>query len=381
MNERLKHDLDRQLSFVAWTEDDARAVRRGMQEAKPRRRMRCVLVVALILALLGTAAVAGTQTGLVGLIRRMQYPDLPNEAQTYVQTDDVTLETDDFLVSLPEHYYDGRTLRVTVTVSPKQGRRLLYTYGVSTYDPWQKLIQLDKLDADPGDTRTIQDMFGAFDKVHSVHLNLLCDGVVLQENDPFVYFTRDFAFDPASCTLTFFLQARFEEELPQRRMELKMTVYENVEGMLTNHQRLLHDMTVTANTPHEVYACTVPSDYPEAGVRINSLTLKVYPQDIYYTIDFTMLEWKGEWYKRANSPAIWFMFYKSVPEDGAVADYLDTGLRGLHNMRKIDEEHSVATGVLARSEMNDTYYVGIMDFVQRKRLGVNPLRVHPVEDE
>lgn len=382
MNERMKQDLDRQLAPVEWTAADTHAVRLGMQEKRsPRRKLRAGLVLALLLVLMGTAAVAGTQNGLLGLIQRMQYPDLPNEAQSYIQTDDVTLETDDFLVTIPEHYYDGRTLRTTVTVRPKEGRKLLYTYGVASYEPWQKLIQLDKLNVDPNDTRTLQDMFSAFDKVHCVHLNLLCDGEVLQDRMPVVFFTRDFVFDPETCTLTFFLQARFEEQLPQREMELKMTIYENEDGMLVHHQRLLHSMTLTANTQRVVYECTEPSYYPKAGVRINSLTLEVLPQDIYYTIDFTILDWKGELYNRTKSPAIMFAFYQSIPQEGELAQYLADGLRGITNMRRIDDEHSVETGVLSRSELHDTYYICIRDFVQQKRLGVNALQVHPVDGE
>ena len=50
-------------------------------------------------------------------------------------------------------------------------------------------------------------------------------------------------------------------------------------------------------------------------------------------------------------------------------------------MRQIDDEHSIAAGVLSRSELNDTYYICIRDFVQQKRLGVNTFHVHPVNAE
>ena len=383
MNDRMKQNLDRQLCDVAWTAADTHAVRLGMlEQPAPRRKMPAALVLALVAMLMVTAAVATTQSGLLGLIQRMQYPDLPNEAQSYIQAADITLETDDFLVTIPEHYYDGRTLRTTVTVRPKEGRKLLYTYGVASYEPWQKLIQLDKLDVDPNDTRTLQDMFTAFDKVHCVHLNLVCDGVVLQESG-FIpaYYTRDFAFDPETCTLTFFLQAKFEEFLPQREMELKMTIYENEEGMLVHHQRLLHSMTLTANVQPQVYESSEPSYYPEAGVRINKLTLEVLPQDIYYTIDFTILDWKGQLYHRTKSPAIMFSFYKSIPEEGAPAEHLSSGRGSITNIRPINDEHAISAGVLSRSELNDTYYICIRDFVQQKRLGVNTFHVHPVNAE
>ena len=382
MNEQMKQDLDRQLSPVEWTEADTHAVRLGMQEkGSPRRKLRAGLVLALLLVLMGTAAVAGTQNGLLGLIQRMQYPDLPNEAQSYIQTDDVTLETDDFLVTIPEHYYDGRTLRTTVTVRPKEGRKLLYTYGVASYEPWQKLIQLDKLNVDPNDTRTLQDMFSAFDKVHSVHLNLLCDGLVLQENDIIpAYFTRDFAFDPETCTLTFFLQARFEEFLPQREMELKMTIYENEEGMLVHHQRLLHSMTLTANTQPEVYECTEPVVFPEAGVRIDKLTLKVLPQDIYYTIDYTILEWKESTF-RAGEPAIWFDFCRSMPQKGKPIDMLSIGLKGMSYYRQVEGMHFVQTGTFASSEQLNAYYLVARDMGRKIRYEANAFPVHLVDVE
>jgi len=381
MNEQMKQDLNRQLSPVEWTEADTHAVRLGMQEKRsPRRKLRAGLVLALLLVLMGTAAVAGTQNGLLGLIQRMQYPDLPNEAQSYIQTDDVTLETDDFLVTIPEHYYDGRTLRTTVTVRPKEGRKLLYTYGVASYEPWQKLVQLDKLNVDPNDTRTLQDMFSAFDKVHSVHLNLLCDDLVLQESLPFVYYTRDFAFDPETCTLTFFLQARFEEQLPQREMELKMTIYENEDGMLVHHQRLLHSMTLTATTQPEVYECTEPVIYPEAGVRIDKLTLQVLPQDIYYTIDYTILEWKESTF-RAGHPAIWFDFCRTPPQKGVPIDLLSSGLNSIHNYRPVEGMQYVQTGTLARSEFNDTCYIVARDMGRKIRYEANAFPVHLVDVE
>lgn len=381
MNEQMKQGLDRQLSSVEWTEADAHAVRLGMQEKKaPRRKLRAGLVLALLLVLMGTAAVAGTQNGLLGMIQRLQYPDLPNEAQSYIQADDITLETDDFLVTIPEHYYDGRTLRTTVTVRPKEGRKLLYTYGIATYEPWQKLIQMNKLNVDPNDTRTLQDMFSTFDKVHSVHLNLLCDGLVLQESLPFVYYTRDFAFDPETCTLTFFLQARFEENLPQREMELKMTIYENEEGMLVHHQRLLHSMTLTANTQREVYECTEPVIYPEAGVRIDKLTLQVLPQDIYYTIDYTILEWKESTF-RAGHPAIWFDFCRTPPQKGVPIDLLSSGLNSLHNYRPVEGMQYVQTGTLARSEFNDTCYIVARDMGRKIRYEANAFSVHLVAGE
>lgn len=382
MNDRMKQNLDRQLCDVAWTAADTHAVRLGMlEQPAPRRKMPAALVLALVAMLMVTAAVATSQTGLLGLIQRMQYPDLPNEAQSYIQTDGTTLETEDFLVTIPEHYYDGRTLRTTVTVRPKEGRKLLYTNGIATYEPWQKLIQLDKLDVDPNDTRTLQDMFSAFDKVHSVHLNLVCDGVVLQESG-FIsaYYTRDFAFDPETCTLTFFLQARFEEQLSQREMELKMTIYENEDGMLVHHQRLLHSMTLTANTQREVYECTEPVIYPEAGVRIDKLTLQVLPQDIYYTIDYTILEWKESTF-RAGHPAIWFSFCRTPPQKGVPIDLLSSGLNSLHNYRPVEGMQYVQTGTLARSEFNDTCYIVARDMGRKIRYEANAFPVHLVDVE
>ncbi|MBE5804671.1 MAG: hypothetical protein E7316_09190 [Clostridiales bacterium] len=378
MNDRLKHNLDRQLSVIAWTEADAHAVRSGMREdAHARRKLPAVLVLAVLLVLMVTAAVAATQSGLLGLIQRMQYPDLPADAQAYIQTDGVMLETEDFIVTIPEHYYDGRTLRTSVTVTPKEGKKLLYPIDKVT-NRWQELIHMDANDADPEDTRTVMDMFSAFEEVHSVQLLSFCDGEYLQESSPHVYYTCDYAFDPETCALTFLVQARSEESLLQRKLTQKISIYRDNVGI---PQKATHAIIMEANVKPEVYACTTPVLYPEAGVRINSLTLEVLPQDIYYTIDFTIPDWKGELYNRTNSPAIMFLFYKSIPEEGVAAEYLSSGLRSLHNMRWIDDEHSIATGVLSRSELSDTYYIAIRDFAQQKRLGVNAFHVHPVDAE
>ena len=381
MNDRMKQNLDRQLCDVAWTAADTHAVRLGMlEQPAPRRKMPAALVLALVAMLMVTAAVATTQSGLLGLIQRMQYPDLPNEAQSYIQTDGTTLETEDFLVTIPESYYDGRTIRMTVTVAPKEGRKLLYSNTVSTNSPWQRLIHMKGSDEDRSDTRTVQDLFDEFERVHSVHLNVVCDEITLVEGAVPFFYSREFAFDPETCTLTFFLQARLEENLPEREVGLKMTIYENVDGMLVHHQRLLHTILLKNTTTADMYECNEPSYFPEAGVRIDKLALEVRPQDIYYTIDYTILDWKGS-YTQRGIPSLFLWFYKTLPPQEGPAKKLSSGLNTSNCYRRVKDTQYVVTGVLARSELHDTYYIGVRDEIQKIRLGVNTFHVHPVNAE
>lgn len=379
MSDNMKQALDHQLSAVEWTAEDERRLRLRMQEEKrpARRKLPAGLVLALVAMLMVTVAIATTQNGLLGLIQRMKYPDLSSDAQEYIQIDNVTLETQDFTITIPEHYYDGRSLRTSVTIIPKEGSKLLYVYGTPTTTPWQKLICMDESNADPSDTRTIQDMVSAFKQVYSVQLLAFCDGEYLKGMDPFVWYTCDYSFDPETCALTFLLQAKFEEMLPQRELTLKTAIYRDGAGI---PQKIDHTMMLAAVAEPELYECTEPAVFAEAGVRIDKLTFEVLPQDVYYTINYTILDWKESTY-RAGHPAIWFDFCKVLPQKGVPLDLLSSGLHSLHNYRPVEGMQYVQTGTLARSEFSDTYYIVARDMGRKIRYEANAFSVHLVSAE
>lgn len=376
MTEPLRQALNSALSGLVWTERDAQRVRRGMQPAPRRRSLRLAVALTLTALLLTTVALATTQTGLWELIRRVQYPDLPPDARSAVVTVAADLSTEDFTISVPETYYDGRTLRLTVTVTPRASRTLLYTNGISTTDPWQKLISMDESDMDPTDARRMKDLFGEFDQVCTVHLQLWGDGQLLSD-DPLL-FTRNFAFDPESCTLTFLLQCGFREALPRRTFTLKADVSRNENGFLTGTQSAECTLPLEAVCAPQVLVCTEPALFAEAGVRIDRLTLEVLPQDIYYTIDYTILTWR-ESATRPGEPAIWLRFYRTVPERYGGAERLSSGLHSLAHQRPVGDMRYTLTGVLSRSELLDEYVIGAVDLTRRQLYEVNVLPVHPAD--
>lgn len=380
MKNDMKNALDSQLAPVQWTEADARAVRLAM-DAKPARSPRRFLVVALSLAimLIVTVAVAASQGGLLSLIQKMQYPDVDASTQAYIQTDAMLLETEDFNIAVPEYYYDGRSLRMIVSFTPKEGHWLLYPSGWAT-NLWQELLHMDSSDADDADTRRVQDLFDSFEQVYSIQLDVSSQGKSLADTVPAISYSRNFAFDPETCTLSFLLQTRFREDYSRRNVTLKIAIRQNDAGTLVNPQNFTHTLSLTAAAEPEVYVCTEPATFPEAGVRIDKLTLEVLPQDIYYTIDYTILEWK-ESSIQPGASAIWFRFYETLPEGNAPATVLSSGLASYAWNRSVDGMQYVQTGVLARSELHDTYYIAARDMGLKIRYESHTFQVHPVSAE
>ena len=114
------------------------------KESKPmKRKMSFGLAIAFALSTLLCCAVAiaaANRWGMLDFVDRYAVDHyIPEDAQTYVQTDVAQLENDWVTVSIRELYYDGRTSRMTVDVTPKAEHVLLVGEDTCLSDPFINL--------------------------------------------------------------------------------------------------------------------------------------------------------------------------------------------------------------------------------------------------
>jgi len=310
-----------------------------------KKKISTALVFVMAMLLLGTVALAAAgHWDLLDFVGRYGGSHVPSNAPDYIQKDMATWETNTLSVALREMYYDGRYLQAVVDVKAQDEKTLLVSGMYSTNDYYCNLLP-DVSSQE--DSRTIAQYFQecGYEKL------LLISPIITSENDA----GQDCCLQEDG-TLTFYLEAGYREPQDMRDTVFRMliqtcTAPENNQIDRSLDERVTFPLTLTV--PEGVvpitYVCNEPQDFPEAGVRIDRLTIEALPLSIYTTIEYSVMD--EEQYVSLED-ALWFEFIDpESPETLPALQRLDGGLTGSGGVEVF----------------------GNGQFIQRETLGVNEL--------
>ena len=121
--EELSYALHRQMEGVRVSPQLRRQTLDAAQgkEGRPimKRKISAALAAALIIAALSAVALAAAgHAGILDFLSRYQGAYIPDNAGDFIESDVATLDDGALTVSVRELYYDGRTARMTVGVTP-----------------------------------------------------------------------------------------------------------------------------------------------------------------------------------------------------------------------------------------------------------------------
>ena len=334
------------------------------KERKPvKKKLTMVLVFALIGALLcGVALAAASRAGVLDFIGRYAGTFIPQDAGDYVLNDVAAFEQGAVASALVrELYYDGRTVRLTVDVTPSRENTLLM--GVDTWideDPWQDLISMTWDDMDLSDTRTVADVFKEQGYAWAYNVNIYCDqeteGEIISGSEDFVL--------GEDGVLTVFSQWEFDDDQPQREITLAAALQEykaNADGAPVSTgeiNRFESPLTLTSVSRQEsgeaeVYVSEGPVLFEEIGVRVDRVSIEVKPLELYATIDMTVVD---ETLYAKTDDGLWFEFIDpSIAADELWEQRLDAGLTGNSTSGLVDGTHYRQRETLGLNELRETY--------------------------
>ncbi len=375
MNDTMKKALDCQLSQVKWTAEDAQAVCRRMQEASKTTRRKWPAGLVLVAALMLAATVALAMAQEHGLLDFLHHYNafIPCDAQQYVQTNVATFDHELVTLHVRESYYDGRTLRLTLDVVPKEANVLLLGSTARFDDAWQDVINLEAGAGDPSDTRQVKDVISPNTKLYRVSVEGKAEGV--WPMPPGHSGFENYVLDPETGVLTFYHQELFGDDQPQRRVELEVKLSQ-YPGEAKDKAVYTHTLEVTSaavETP--TYVSETVVDYPQAGAQITRLLLEVKPQEIYYAIEFTALEYQLTPHRKSS--AVLFEFVDA----GSQVKKLPYGLIGTYGVRPVGENRYVQWGTLGREELHESYQLRAYNADDRTRYETMTIPVTLVKAE
>lgn len=362
----------------------------GKEQTLMKKKLSAALVLTLILCLLMAVAVAAAhRAGLLDFIGRYSNVYVPQDAQTYVQTDVATMENELVTATVRELYYDGKVARMVVDVTPKKESILLLGEDMYPEDPWENM-KLHRGGEENQDLRSVAQVYqeGGYEAAYAVAVGLWpVDENTLSTGGVMDYYGNE------DGTLTIYQQEEYENAPETLEVNLRMSLIpwevplaEGCMPLFEQRQemnQLLHLTQTAAAT--EAYLCTQPVELPSVGVRIDGLLIEVKPQEIYATLDFTVTD--RATYDALDS-GLWFEFID--PDSAAETPYeqrLMEGLTGGGSIGALDSDdpqtavHFRQRETLGRNELHDVYTVRAFDAWEKQRFETVELVMQPATPE
>ena len=314
-----------------------------------KKKLTLVLAVALLTLLLGSAALAAaSHWGLVDFVGRYSGAHVPQDAPAYIQQNVAAWETEELTISVSEMYYDGRYLQAVVDVKPRDPSTLLVSGMYSMNDYYANL--LPDVDSQQ-DSRTIARFYreGGYGKLLALSPAVTCENDAGQD-----------CFLQEDGTLTFYLEAGYEEPLDVRDVELRLLIQtctdpENDHMDRALDKRIIYPMTL--RVPEGVipvtYICDEPQEFPEAGVRVDRLTVVALPLSLYTAIEYSVID--EERYAPLED-ALWFEFIDpAVTAEFPVQQRLDGGFTGTGGIEVVGDGRFIQRETLGVNELHGEY--------------------------
>lgn len=351
------------------------------KEPVMKRKWGVALAVALVTVLLCAVALAvAARQGMIDFLGRMS--TLPPDAADMLQYDVASQGAEGVEVNLRELYYDGRTVRAVVDVTPRAPGMLLCGVDTMMQNSWQDLISLGE--GDPSDTRTVLQVYQEEGYAHAYNVNLS-----LYEPETGYSPTRSLDFVLGEDgTLTYYMEAGYETDSAQREalLRVSVTAYGDPaqgEATLDFDARQTAELPVTliaqlpeaqGDTLENTYICTEPVVYEQVGVRIDWLLVEVRDMEIYATLQYTVID------EQTYADTFDAMIFEFIdPASTAAAPYdqrLKSGVGDSFTMPPQGDSY-VQVESLSYDELHETYTLRAFNFEDKTRYDTHTLTVHP----
>ncbi len=360
------------------------------KEQKPvmKKKISAALVFALLLIAMCAAALAVVgRWGVLDFVGR--YAVIPDDAMRYMESDVAAFENDAVCANVRELYYDGRTLRFVADVTPKDEKTLLIGTDLMLDDNYQNLFRPRVEDWDEEDRRTIRDVYAEMGYEVALSVNV---SVAEEETDRFVGGSMDYTL--ADGVLSVYRQIEFADDLDKRGIVISVSAALYADPM-SSEQRDYDRYSDAKKTLHltaaklesvkpaeagvipDAYVSMEPVIYESVGVRVDRLLIEVKPQEIYATIDYTVIDEKKY---DATDGGLWFEFIDPKSTEAVHhRQRLAGGLTGGGGTEWLNEEHTRfrQKETLARSELHDIYTVRAYDAWKKGRYDTHTLSMRP----
>lgn len=354
-----------------------------------KRKVSAALVFALVAVMMGAVALAAaSRAGILDFAGRYPNTYIPQDAQSYIQSDVASMEEEGVVVNVRELYYDGRTTRMTVDVTPKSDKMLLLGPDIGMMDNWQSLWRNMNGGSDDADERTIYDLYVEKGYTSAYRANVW---TVDAENGT-AGGSMDYTLGEDG-TLTIFCEETYGDDRAEREITLKMSLMPAIDPSADkwdNEKRITAEQKLTltsaaasaadeAGAVQGVYVNKEPVTYESIGVRVDRVMIEEKPQELYTTVDYTVID--PELYKKTDD-GLWFRFIDPNKTGQIWEQELTGGITSGGGSGPVDGDLQTATRyrqseTLGKNELHETYTLGSYECWNKTRFEDRTFAMRP----
>lgn len=290
--------------------------------------------VVVLLCILVPAALAAVLSvwGIIDFAGKDNDTYIPPRYEDCITKEDLTIDTEQVICSIQESYYDGKILRVTAHIIPK-GKVLFIGGDVSPNDPVEDLYP-DPESKAMSIAEYALTHFGG--QIADISLNAPED--------------MSHGFLPhADGSATIYLECCFEEELPERQVDLTLTYLPFLVANPFNEEKVgAYDASSRENTTIPMAFHAVKGKrffnnqslyFASVGVKITNISMIVTPLEIRSTIQYMITDLNAY---QAQNGGLWFEFIDpSSTETEFTAQRVSSGLSSGSSIGRVDHLHGL----------------------------------------
>ena len=365
----------------------------GKEKPDMKKKISLAVAFALLAVMLCAAALAAANRwGMLDFVNRYSTEHyIPEDAQDYVLADIAAMENDWVQVHVRELYYDGRTSRLTIDVTPKQKNTLIVGEDTFMEDPFVNLTN-NYVEGGDNDMRPIYQVIEeeGIERVYAV--NVFMKGAA----DDMMMGSMDYRLGDDG-TLTIYSQEEYLTDMPSREVTISAIIMPFDEP-LSMDSRASWENAAVLDLPYTLAACVNPTDppekegeianvyvsetgaaYPDAGVQVDRIMLEVKPQEIYAAVDYTVTD--REKFDALNS-GLWFEFIDPQKEGDPWEQWLAEGLSGGGAAGPIDRAAQDPvrfrqTQTLGKNELHSVYHLRAYECWEKERFETHAFVMRP----
>lgn len=364
------------------------------QGRKPgmNRTLSAVLAAVLLLAALSAVALAAGRAGMLDFIGRFQDVEIPPDAADYIVSDTASLRVGGATACVRELYYDGRTVRLTIDVTPDTADMLLLGPDCRMDDAWSFLTQSGQ--GGEAEARTVLDVYHERGYASAWRVNVSTQ----EEAQGTAGGWLDYVLGEDG-TLTLCKQQLFEDDRAQREVTLRLslTPLEFISGSEDQDHAVSGELTLPLTAAVDpsaapaaegglegVHVSEEPVLFSDCGVRVDRLLIEEKPQELYATIEYTVVD---PALFAQQEGGLWFEFIDPASTaDTPSEQRLTAGMTATGEVMPLDGDAGTATRyvqrqTLGKSELRGCYTLRAFNCWSKERFETHELSLRPATRE
>ena len=364
------------------------------QGRKPgmNRTLSAVLAAVLLLAALSAVALAAGRAGMLDFIGRFQDVEIPPDAADYIVSDTASLRVGGATAHVRELYYDGRTVRLTIDVTPDTADMLLLGPDCRMDDAWSFLTQSGQ--GGEAEARTVLDVYQERGYASAWRVNVSTQ----EEAQGTAGGWLDYALGEDG-TLTLCKQQLFEDDRAQREVTLRLslTPLEFISGSEDQDHAAFGELTLPLTAAVDpsaapaaegdrsgVHVSEEPVLFSDCGVRVDRLLIEEKPQELYVTIEYTVVD---PALFAQQEGGLWFEFIDPASTANTPSEQrLTAGMTATGEVVPLDGDAGTATRyvqreTLGKSELRGSYTLRAFNCWSKERFETHELSLRPATRE